>query len=400
MTLRRLLVIAYYTPPLGLSGVMRVTKLCKFLPEAGWRPLILTVKPVAYYSYDPELLDDLKEARLYRTETVDPNRLLQLLRARAKRLQPALKKVGGLGPRLLNYLLFPDSKIGWFPFGSAVGRHIIDAQKPAAIFATSPPFTALLLGVRLKAHARVPLVCDFRDPWPTGFAEPPRHQRAALRRLRRYIVEHADLTLAVNEGTARQVGRGVRVLDNGFDPTEFEVQAEPLAGYSIVHVGNIWQNEGLVRSFVQALGAVPDARLYLVGGVGEPLRQELVRNQQVELLGTVPHRRACAIMKGADCLLYINKPNQPVGIKLYEYLGANRPIIVWGDAPEALAIVTSAQAGLGCDGDANRLQTVLAELRANPGRFIGGNRDRYNRRVQARWLGEQLEELVLRFEAD
>src|SRR5512137_91004 len=102
--MRRLLVVSYYTPPLGLSGVMRVTKLCKFLPEAGWRPLILTVKPVAYYSYDPELLSDLNQARLYRTESADPNRLLHLLRSRAKRLQPALSKVGGRGPRMLNYL--------------------------------------------------------------------------------------------------------------------------------------------------------------------------------------------------------------------------------------------------------------------------------------------------------
>ena len=97
----------------------------------------------------------------------------------------------GAGPRLLNHFLFPDSKIGWLPFGSVAGRHIIDREKPAAIFATSPPFTALLLGVRLKAHAHAPLVLDFRDPWPTGFARPPRHQRAALRRLRRYLVEPA-----------------------------------------------------------------------------------------------------------------------------------------------------------------------------------------------------------------
>ena len=122
--MRRLLVIAYYTPPLGMSGVMRVTKLCKFLPEAGWQPLILTVKPVAYYGYDPSLLEDLKQAKFFRTETFDANRILNVLRAKAKRLTPALGSGLGAGPRLLNYLLFPDSKIGWLPFGSRSGINV------------------------------------------------------------------------------------------------------------------------------------------------------------------------------------------------------------------------------------------------------------------------------------
>ena len=49
---KKLLLVAYYTPPLGMSGVMRVTKLAKYLPRFGWEPLVLTVKPIAYYHYD------------------------------------------------------------------------------------------------------------------------------------------------------------------------------------------------------------------------------------------------------------------------------------------------------------------------------------------------------------
>jgi hypothetical protein len=35
-------------------------------------------------------------------------------------------------------------------------------------------------------------------------------------------------------------------------------------------------------------------------------------------------------------------------------------------------------------------------MRASPARFVQSNRDRFNRRTQARWLGDRLEELVLR----
>jgi hypothetical protein len=393
--MRRLLVIAYYTPPLGLSGVMRVTKLCKFLPEAGWRPLILTVKPGAYYHYDPRLLDDLKGSKLYRTDSVDANQLLNFVRARTRRLTPALSQGLGAGPRLLNYLLFPDSKIGWFPFGSSVGRHIIDNEKPAAIFATAPPFTSLLLGVRLRSHAQVPLVSDFRDPWPTGFALPPRHQRAALRRLRRYIVERSDLTLAVNAGTARAVGPTCEVLDNGFDPTEFEVEPKRLDGTSIVHVGNLWQNQKEFDSLVQALRARPEAVAYCAGRVDEHTRHRYLNDRQVRFLGTLPHADVCALMKGADALLYIGKPQQPVGIKLYEYLGAGRPIVVWGEgSAEAAGLVAEADAGIACGLDPEKLVAAIDEMKSDPARFAHADRDRFNRRVQARKLADRLEELL------
>jgi hypothetical protein len=393
--MRRLLVVAYYTPPLGLSGVMRVTKLCKFLPEAGWQPLILTVKPVAYYQYDPSLVDDLKASKVYRTESLDPNRLFNVLRAKAKRLRPALTRGLGVAPRLLNYFLFPDPKVGWLPFGSIIGRHVIDREKPAAIFATTPPFTSLMLGVRLKAHAHVPLVIDFRDPWPAGFAPPPRHQRAALRRLRRYFVEHADLALAVNAGTAQAVGQGVRVLDNGFDPTDFDIAAAKLEGTSIVHVGNLWQNQAEVTSFVAALRARPNARLYLAGRVDAETQKRFRADPQVKLLGALPHREACALMKGADALLYIGKPQQPVGLKLYEYFGAERPILVWGEgSDEAAGLAAEVGAGVACGLDAARLAAAIDEAKQDPGRFAGASRDRFNRRSQARWLADRLEELI------
>lgn len=393
--MRRLLVVAYYTPPLGLSGVMRVTKLCKYLPEAGWRPLILTVKPVAYYHYDPALLADLKESRFYRTDSIDPNRVFNLLRTRAKRLRPALSKGLGRGPRLLNALMFPDSKIGWFPFASQIGRHIIDDQRPAAIFATAPPFTAHLLGVRLKAHGHIPLCSDYRDPWPTGFAPPPRHQRAALRRLRRWVVEHSDLVLAVNVGTAHEIGQGVEILPNGFDPAEFEVEPARLDGESIVHVGNIWGNEAELAALIAALRVRPQARIYLAGRVGTRLQRTFQAETRVKFLGTVPHREACALMKGASALLYVGKPGQPVGLKLYEYLGARRPIIIWGKGQdEAVAIVRETEAGFDCGDDPERLAAALDEAGRDPARFGARSRDRYDRRMQAHWLADRLEALI------
>ncbi|MFO7638013.1 MAG: glycosyltransferase [bacterium] len=393
--MRRLLVVAYYTPPLGMSGVMRVTKLCKFLPENGWRPLILTTKPAAYYHYDPKLLDDLVESRIFRTESADPARLFNRLRPARARLRPTIVRHLGKGPRLLNYLLFPDAKVGWTPFAVREGRRIIEREKPAAIFATAPPFTSLVVGSRLKAWSRLPLVLDFRDPWPTGFQLPPPWQRSALARLRRELLRHADLALAVNEGTARRAGPNVELLDNGFDPTEFELEPKRLDGFAVVHVGNLWENEQELNRVIRVLATVPDVRLYLAGRVPFESARRLGRFPFVKMLGMLDHEEVCRLMLGAGALLYVGKPGQPVGIKLYEYLGARRPVVVFGpDTGESGGLVESTGCGRWAKDEAG-LGRALAEVRADPLRFSGSGRERFDRREQAKRLATRLEEIVL-----
>ena len=203
------------------------------------------------------------------------------------------------------------------------------------------------------------------------------------------------MVLGVNSGTARQVGPRCEVLDNGFDPTDFEVEPAPLDGLSLVHVGNLWQNQAEVSSLVAALRARPEAKLYLAGRVDGDTRRQFEHDPQVRLLGTLPHGEACALMKGAGALVYIGKPGQSVGIKLYEYLGAGRPIIVWGTgSAEAGGLVAEAGAGVACGLDGAKLAEALDEMKRDPARFSQTSRDRFNRRCQARWLADRLESLI------
>jgi len=77
--LRRVLVIAYYFPPMGLSGVQRVAKFVKYLPEHGWQPTVLTIEPAGYFAYDTTLLHEVKQAgvAICRTASWDPTRFFR-----------------------------------------------------------------------------------------------------------------------------------------------------------------------------------------------------------------------------------------------------------------------------------------------------------------------------------
>lgn len=406
--MNRVLVIAYYTPPLGLSGVMRVTKLCKYLPESGWEPVIITVKPVAYYGYDPELLGELKNSVLIRTGSLDVNRLIQIVRERAGgssggRSAGVPVRAGSRWARLPNFVLLPDAKIGWLPFALRAGRRAIAQYQPRVIFATAPPWTALLAGVRLARESGRPLVADFRDPWPAGFTEPPFYQRPLLRRLLRQIVRTAAVVLVVNPGTGERLRRALgddagleaklEVLENGFDPQELAVEPERLEGFSLLYAGNLYENRQELAALISGLQAAPEVRLYLAGDVDPASRRLLASSGQAVLLGRVSHLRAVALMKGADALLYLGKPSQPVGLKLYEYLGVKRPVIVWGGPDdEAARLVAEFDAGLVCQTGAE-LAAAVAAIRKDPDRFTSRDRQRLDRRFQAQRLARIFQRL-------
>ncbi len=98
-------------------------------------------------------------------------------------------------------------------------------------------------------------------------------------------------------------------------------------------------------------------------------------------------------MKGADALLYLGKPEQPVGLKLYEYLGVKRPVIVWGSPDdEAAQLVAEFGAGIVCQTGAELAAAVTA-IRDNPAQFFTQDRQRLDRRFQAKRLAEIFQRL-------
>ncbi|MDP4220507.1 MAG: hypothetical protein Q8896_08725, partial [Bacteroidota bacterium] len=111
------LIIAYYFPPMGLSGVQRTLKFVKYLPKFGWKPIVLTT-PVdtPYYAFDETLLQELQseidagEVIIYRTEA-DPS--LKRAKKSGKLLKLPRQGWQRLRSKLVQIIRQPDSRIGW-----------------------------------------------------------------------------------------------------------------------------------------------------------------------------------------------------------------------------------------------------------------------------------------------
>ncbi|NJN41376.1 MAG: glycosyltransferase family 4 protein [Flammeovirgaceae bacterium] len=59
MSAKKILIITYYWPPFGGSGVQRWLKFVKYLPEFGWRPIVFTPENPVFSTKDESLLDDI-----------------------------------------------------------------------------------------------------------------------------------------------------------------------------------------------------------------------------------------------------------------------------------------------------------------------------------------------------
>ncbi len=75
--MRKVLIIAYHFAPYGGGGVIRIHNFVKYLPLAGYLPIVLTVKDEYYENTyrTAELVDELRgEISLIRTGCLEPAR--------------------------------------------------------------------------------------------------------------------------------------------------------------------------------------------------------------------------------------------------------------------------------------------------------------------------------------
>ena len=72
--MKRILIITYYLPPCGGSGVHRWLKFVKYLPQFNIQPIVITVSPekASYPILDETLIKDIPEnIKVYTTNTFE-----------------------------------------------------------------------------------------------------------------------------------------------------------------------------------------------------------------------------------------------------------------------------------------------------------------------------------------
>jgi glycosyltransferase involved in cell wall biosynthesis len=349
--MKRVLFVSYIFPPMLAGGVQRVAQTCKYLPEFGWAPTVLTVQSPKLPNSNEELIAEFPdEVRIERAYCPLISSGTQNQPHRQEGWTGLLRKVKRKIARLA---FLPDWQVAWYPWAMKAGRALLAREKFDAIFATYGPATNLLVGTHLARSSGVPLVLDFRDIWadnPLPYFPTPLHQ-SACRRMERKFISQADQVVAVSAAMIAKLADTYRLpaektacVTNGFDPDDaarvyddrsLSDASRPFrltftgSVYGNVHFGTLFE---AIAELAREGKITPQSfRLEFVGNmtIDEPRRSGVA--DFIDLHAPVPHKQVFDFFARSDALL-LNEmigyhARYSFGSKLFDYMLAGKPIL-------------------------------------------------------------------------
>lgn len=420
-TAREVLVVTYSFPPAAHAGVPRVLKFTKYLPHYGWHPVVLTAWGGFRQVDDYESLTEVRGATLYHAPALELGSIRRWFASNRTRtgMSSATSAPGTdsdppgfarTAETLKRLLLRPDPWVLWNVSAVQTAVFILRRHALSALFVTIPPHSLALLACILKRLSGLPLVVDYRDPWtlPDWY---PWENTPFNNALERYLVGAADrlvyATETMREGYQRKYpsfARKMVTITNGFDPDDFTEIASPRESqpFTVTHTGVFYPRSipesarrdprvflKAVRRVVDDQGLAPEAlRIRFVGPVA-PYVVSMIRSlglePWVELTGALPRHHALQAQLESDVLLLLAAPaaRSVVPGKLFEYLGANKPILYCGPTDcEGADIVRTTARGVVCDGrEVSAIAAALKRLVQGEFHFAEGDElERYDRR--------------------
>ncbi len=441
--LKRLLIITYYWPPTGGSGVQRWVKFSKYLPEFGWQPVVYTPENPEQLARDESLLNDIPAcAEVIKTHISEPYELYRRLTGgkAGQEVNPVNAQRKTWKQRLSLWIrgncFIPDPRVGWVRPSVRFLKKYLREHPVDAVVTTGPPHSVHLIGLGLKKALGLRWIADFRDPWTEMFYYKHLGLSAAAdrrhRRLEQAVLDGADKIISVSPPVAAdfqaRTKTPVVLITNGFDEADF--RGESLAStpgvqgfpgqkkwpeksldtpapqrqrteIRLVHTG-LFAADGNPLKLWDALAerceADPDFRarlqIRLAGKVDaaitDAIRARGLGDNLVEL-GYLPHDETVREQREADILLLpLRREPEYAKVlpgKIFEYLAARRPVLGIGQEDGAAAtVLRDAAAGEMFDWD--KKEELLAFLDAAHPQTAGI--EKYTRRALTERLAEVL----------
>jgi glycosyltransferase involved in cell wall biosynthesis len=379
----RVLLITYYWPPAGGGGVQRWLKFSKYLREFDLEPVIYTPENPDYPALDESLLGEVpSDMEIWRHPIWEPYAYYRKFTG-----QPADKRIysgfitdqahESLTQKISVFIrgnfFIPDARKFWIkPSVKYLSRKLQDSPVDL-IVSTGPPHSMHMIAYGVARQTGIPWIADFRDPWTgidfydklrlTTWADRVHHRKE------RRVLNAADAVVTVSpycvqhlEDLAR---RSVQLITNGYDESDFTGKCELTREFSITHVGSLNpdRNPTALWAALESILAenaqfANDFKLNIIGPVDRSVKNAIDAHahlpahlQSVEWL---EHRDAIQeIRRSRILLLLLNDSTNMRGLlpgKLFEYIGAGRPILcIGGEDGDAAKLIRDSGAGITID---------------------------------------------------
>ena len=168
-----------------------------------------------------------------------------------------------------------------------------------------------------------------------------------------------------------------RVIYNCFDPAEYEAPPEPAGKFTVAYAGALYSSrspEPFMAGFAQFVKhqqlASAAAEFVIIGGSPDlDLAEMATRHglaEYVRLIGRVSHAEALRRMQAATLLLAVQSPEDDVHLpgKLFEYIGARRPILAVSQPCEVTEMIQNHKLGWVAPPDGAAVAAALSDAYA------------------------------------
>ncbi|MBR5955458.1 MAG: glycosyltransferase [Bacteroidales bacterium] len=428
--MKRVLIITYYWPPSGGSGVQRWVKFSKYLPSQGWQPVIYTPENPDMPSIDQSLYSDIPgEAEIIKRPITEIYSIYRRISGNkgGGEVNPINSQKKTLKQKLMlairGNLFIPDPRISWLRPSVRFLKKYLREHPVDVIVSTGPPHSMHLIARKVSKATGIPWVADFRDPWTRMFYF--KHlalsdwARKKHEKLEKMVLDDASSVVAVSplvqEEFKTMTGNRIELVTNGYDPEDFGQIVEPDGHFNIVHTG-LFASDGNPETLWKVLSDLcrEDARF------ADQLRIRLVGKNDTMILDSIhtaglernlvdlgyrDHTVAVREQMGSTMLILPlrKEPEYRATLpgKLFEYLGSQRPVLGIGQTDGAMARIladTGAGETFEWDDEAGIRTYVLKRWE----KFLAGDDDsvpdnnieQYSRKATARKMAALLESLI------
>jgi glycosyltransferase involved in cell wall biosynthesis len=430
---KKVLIISYYWPPSGGSGVQRWVKFTKYLRGFGWEPIIYTPSNPERPAIDHSLEKDIPhDVEILKQPIWEPYSLYKKFVGLKKdeKLGVGLMKSGdessffqNLSLWIRGNLFIPDPRKFWIRPSVKFLKNYLQANRVDAIISSGPPHSMHLIGMKLARKTGTPWLADFRDPWTNiDFFEDLKLSKFARRRhhtLEKKVLDSAGKVVVISPTMKAEfqeiTDTDISIIPNGYDAEDFaESGYQKTSTFTLAHIGMmapsrnpeiLWESLSELKNENEEFST--QFKLQLIGKVDGSIKETIAKRELsdiVEMVPYVPHNEIITMQQQSDALLLIvnNTPNAALILtgKLFEYLAAKRPIVcispVEGDIKKVLDETNAGQFILYSRKELlkQEIMRLFTNWKQGITSYQGKNAEQYSRKSLTKNLTQVLNELT------
>lgn len=377
----RILFITPNFPPYAQAGAARTGALARHWAEAGHEVTVLGAKIGAATGIHSEFAHPRLHATMLPIERNGAGQ--RSASAAGSGSEGQVSPPGRLKRWFWLFRQMPDRfRAHWVPRAVDKARELGKSRGFDLVYSSGPPHSAHIAAQVIAGEAGIPWICEQRDIWVEN---PYTEKHLLLTRLYerqgRQVQQHADALVAVTQGAAhsleRQTGKPVTLARNGWERADFAGLGEAPEPFdphrlTIIHAGLIYAERRDPRALFEAIGMLGEDRARIraifyhdeFGFLDQRIAEYGVEDC-VEVREFLPRSTILEIERQVDVLLMCRWPDPAedaiIPGKLFEYIGARRPILATGlESGEAAAIVREGNFGIAT----HDARAIAAQLRS------------------------------------